>query len=145
VIDQRLRALTDQATRKQRLFGGWAALAIGLLSLVMMYRHPEQLRVPAWVAYAAMSSFVSAGCALLTGEYAATRNVAPWLGVLATIGLMVPPVWIALGPGPRDCAATLSFFSTTASDWVCRGAFGFGALIGLLVLFLMVRERWRGL
>ena len=134
--------MTDQPTRTQRLFGGWAALGIGVLSLVMMYLHPEQLRVPAWVAYAAMSSFVCAGGALLTGESAATRTVAPWLGVLATIALMVPAVWIAFGPGPRNCAAALAFFSTTASDWVCRGVFGFGALIGLLILFLMIASRF---
>ena len=113
---------------------------MGVFGLVMMVLHPEELRVPAWVALPAMSSFVWAGAALLAGEYQSARNIAPWLGVLATIGLLVPAAWIALGPGPRECTAVLPFFSTSASDWMCRGAFGLGALLGLLILILMLRR-----
>ena len=131
---------TDQPTRKGYLLGGWAALAIGVLGIVMMHLHPENLRVPGWVAYAAMSSFVWAGFALLMGEYAATRKAAPWPGVLATIGLIVPFAWIALGPGPMECTVMLPFLSTAAADWMCRGAFGFAALLGLLILFLAARR-----
>jgi hypothetical protein len=127
-------------SRKERLFAGGAAVAIGMLGLLMMHLHPENLRVPAWVAFPPMSAFVWAGCALLMGEYGATRRFAPWLGVLATIGLMVPAAWIAFGPGPRECTAILVFLSTAASDWACRGAFGLGALLGLLILVLMVRS-----
>lgn len=126
-------------SRKERLLAGWAAIAIGMLGLVMMYLHPENLRVPAWVGFPTMSAFVWAGCALLMGEYEATRKFAPLLSVLATIGLMVPMAWLAFGPGPRECTATLAFFSTTASDWLCRGAFGMAALLGLLILVLMAR------
>ena len=113
---------------------------MGVLTIVIMYLHPENLHVPAWVGFAAMSAFVWAGCSLVTGEYEATRKIAPWLGVLATLGLMVPFTWITLGPGPRECAAMLIFISTTASDWVCRGAFGFAALLGLLILVLFARR-----
>ena len=113
---------------------------MGVLTIVIMYLHPENLHVPAWVGFAAMSAFVGAGGSLLMGEYEATRKAAPWLGVLALIGLMVPFVWIAFGPGPRECAAMLVFISTIAPDWVCRGAFGFAALLGLLILVLFARR-----
>ena len=43
-------------------------------------------------------------------------------------------------PGPRACRASLPFFSTTASEWVCRGVFGIGALLVLLFLVLMARR-----
>jgi len=136
--------LTGTPTRKERLVGGWAALGIGVLTVAMMYLHPEQLRVPAWVGFAAASSFVWAGCALLTGEYDATRKFAPWLGVLATIGLMVPAAWIALGPGPMECTVMLPFLSAAAEDWMCRSAFGFAVMLGLLILVLAARRSLRG-
>lgn len=58
-----------EATRKQRLFAGWVVIAFGAFVLAVLPFHPENLRVPAWVAFPAMSSFVFGGCALVMGEY----------------------------------------------------------------------------
>jgi hypothetical protein len=128
------------ASRKERLFAGWASVGIGLFGLVMMSLRPEHLRVPAWVGLPAMSTFVWGGGAVLLGEHEATKGLAGWAALLAVLGLFVPAAWIAFGSGPRECAATLGIFSTRAVDWVCRGAFGVGALLVALLFVLMARQ-----
>lgn len=123
------------AARKERLIGGWVALAAGILVVGAMAATPERHHVPAWVGYAAGSTFAWAGAAILAGEFGRTRAIAPWLGFCALLGLVVPALWIAFGPGPRECTATLAFLlATGASEWFCRGAFGLGA--GLVVVLI---------
>jgi hypothetical protein len=128
------------ASRKERLLAGSAATALGVFGLVMMYRHPEGLRVPAWVGLPAMSTFVWGGCAILLREHEKTRGLADGAVLLTLIGLFTPAAWIAFGPGPRECTALLAFFSVRAGEWLCRGAFGAGALIVSLMLVLAARQ-----
>lgn len=130
----------EETTRKQRLFAGWVAIAFGMLVLIVMVRNPESFLVPAWVAYAAMSTFVSGGCALLLGEYEATRKWVVLAGFLTVIGLMVPALWVAFSPGPATCSVWLPFGGAEASDWICRGGFGlFAALCLVYLVFLGLR------
>jgi hypothetical protein len=126
-------------SRKERLLAGGAAVAVGLFGLVMMYRHPEGLRVPAWVGFPAMSTFVWGGSAILLREQETTR-LADGAVLLTIACLFTPAAWIAFGPGPRACAVMLSPLSTRAGEWVCRAAFGLGALIASLMLVLAARR-----
>ena len=110
---------------------------MGAGSAAGIYFHPQSLRAPAWVAYAAVSTFVFAGGALLAGAFGAKR-VVPWLGALITLGLLVPGLWVAFGPGGRDCSFSLGFLSGSASELVCRAGFGLGALLCLAFLVLLI-------
>jgi hypothetical protein len=67
--------LSAEPTRKQAIAIGCAAIALGAGSAAAIYLHPEGLRAPAWVAYAAVSTFVLAGAALLAGAFGARRLV----------------------------------------------------------------------
>lgn len=115
---------------------------LGVGVSLAIHLHPEQLRVPAWVAYAATASFALAGAALIAGALGAIKLV-HWLGVLIVTAMLVPFLWIALGPGPRNCGFSLGFVSGAASDWVCRAGFGTGALLGLVILALMIHQALR--
>lgn len=100
----------------------------------------QQLLVPAWVAYAAVSTFPLAGAALIAGTLGAARLVA-WLGMLLVAGLLVASLWVTLGPGPRNCSiGYLGNVGGQASDWFCRAGFGIGSIIGLAVLALLIRR-----
>jgi hypothetical protein len=128
--------------KRQRLTVGVAAAALGLAGAAAMYLRPESLRVPAWVGFSAMAAFIAVGGALIAGACEA-RRLEGWLGVLTVLGLVVPALWIAIGPGPMHCSVSLPFFTTAAADWLCRGAFGLGALLGLVILVLAVRRALR--
>jgi hypothetical protein len=127
-------------SRRERLLAGGAAIAIGSIGLILMYRHPEGLRVPAWVGFAAMSTFVWGGSAIVLRENEATAGFADGAVLLTIVGLFVPAAWIAFGPGPRECTAMLSVLSAPAGEWLCRGAFGLGALIVSLLFVLAARQ-----
>ena len=127
--------------RRQRLLGGVISTAVGLLTAVMIYLRPEALHVPAWVAYAACAAFVFAGLTIMAHEFALHR-IHAWLVVACVGTLLVPGAWVAFGPGVRECAVSGPFFSGIGTDLVCRGAFGFGAVLVAAILVLVV---WRAL
>jgi hypothetical protein len=113
-------------------------IAVGVSSAVTMYVHPEALRVPAWVAYAAVSSFPLCGAALLALAFGSKRLVT-LLGICVVVGLLVPFLWITFGPGPMDCSVSVIGVAGEASDWLCRAGFGLASLLGLVVLGLIIR------
>jgi hypothetical protein len=131
--------VSAEPTRRQAFVIGGFAIALGAISTVMIHLHPEGVRAPAWVAYAAVATFPLAGAALIAGALGAKRLV-PWLGVLITCGLLVPGLWVALGPGGRQCSFSFGFLGGTASELVCRTGFGVGALLCLVFLILLVRR-----
>ena len=135
-------AVENELSNRQRLTIGALLIVLGLSVSLAIYLHPQQLRVPAWVAYAATVSFVLGGAALIAGALGAIKLV-HWLGVLIVSAMLVPFLWIALGPGPMDCGFSLGFVSGAASDWVCRAGFGTGALLGLVVLGLIIHQAFR--
>jgi hypothetical protein len=93
---------------------GALPVALGAGVSLAIHFHPEQLRAPAWVAYAAGGSFALAGAALIAG-----------------------------GPGARECGFSLGFIAGEAPDLLCRVGFGLGALLGLFILALIVRQALR--
>ena len=113
-------------------------IAIGLLTITLVALYPEKLRVPAWVAYAALGTFPLAGTVILL-QTCGARRIAGWLALFLVAGLLVPGLWIAFGPGPMTCTVSLLGVSGAGSDWVCRLGFGIGSLIGAVVLAVLVR------
>jgi hypothetical protein len=130
-------------SRKTQLLGGAIALATGVLVAAMIYTHPEELRVPAWVAYTAAMVFVLAGLALLAGAWE-LGWLQRWGGAGVALALFFVSGWIAFGPGERECTVSMPFFRTFAADAVCRGAFGFGTLLVGLLLGLVAYRAIRG-
>jgi hypothetical protein len=124
------------------LVGGLAAIAVALVIAVMVRAHPEELRAPAWVAYVAASAFGFAGLSLLAGLVQAAR-LRDWLGVAVALSMLSISAWVALGPGERACSMSIGTFGMVPADIVCRGAFGFGSLLMVLLVFLAVRHAMR--
>ena len=127
---------------RKRLLGGFLSAVAGALTAVMIYRYPEQLHVPAWVAYSACSAFVFAGLTIIAYEPRLRRTHA-WLVVACTVALLVPGTWVAFGPGVRECSVSIPFFSTTGSELLCRGAFGLGAFTVAAILVWVVLRALR--
>jgi hypothetical protein len=50
---------------KHPVFAGWFFVVAGVLTAALVYRHPEALHAPAWVAYAACATFGLAGLAVV--------------------------------------------------------------------------------
>ena len=116
-----------------------AAIAAGVFVMVMVGSHPQGLRAPAWIGYAAGCAFILAGLTLVAGALRAPA-LQRWLGFAVAISLFTVSLWVAFGPGDRACALSMSFIQSVAPDAICRGAFGLGAvLVGLLIVVMLRR------
>jgi hypothetical protein len=132
--------------RRHRLVGGALAVAVGAAVVLALLFLPRGVHAPAWVVYAAAGAFVLAGATLIaqgTGHGVLAR----WLPSLVIACLVAPAAWIAFGTGPRRCMVSAWGFGSRLlgrhSDLLCRVAFGVGAVVGLLILLLAVREALR--
>ena len=125
--------------RRTQFIGAVVSVAAGLAVGFMIHLHPEGLRVPAWVAYVAAAAFVLAGLCLLAGAMEIPW-LQQWLGIAVTLSMLVVSLWIAFGPGERECSMSIPFVQTVAPDALCRGAFGIGALLVALFVGLLVRR-----
>ena len=134
--------MSAEPTRRQSIVVGIVAIAAGAGSALAIYLRPQALRAPAWVAYAAIATFVLAGASLLAGALGA-KWLARWLGVLIMCALLVPGLWIAVGPGARDCSFSLGFLSSVASELFCRAGFGLGPLLCVALLVLLVGRAFK--
>lgn len=94
----------------------------GGIAAAMIYRQPDQLHAPAWVAYTACAAFVLAGLAIIADGTGA---------------------WVAIGAGVRDGSVSVPFFGTVGSELLCRGAFGLGAVIVAALLVWVVLRALR--
>ena len=65
------------------------------------------------------------------------------MGPLIIASLAAIGTWIAFGPGERDISMSAPFFVGPASEWIGRGAFGFGAIVSWLAAALMARSAFR--
>ena len=125
--------------RRTQFIGAVVAVAAGLVAGSMIHLHPEGLRVPAWVAYVAATAFVLAGLCLFAGALEIDW-LQQWLGIAVTLSMLVVSLWIAFGPGARECSMSIPFVQTVAPDALCRGAFGIGALLVALFIGVFVRR-----
>jgi hypothetical protein len=135
-------AVENGLSRRQRLSIGGLLVALGAGLSLAIYLQPQQLRVPAWVAHSATAAFALAGAALIAGALGAMKLV-HWLGALIVAAMLVPALWVAFGPGPRECGISLGPASGTGSEWICRTGFGLGALLGLVILALIIHQALR--
>ena len=104
----------------------------------------EKMNAPRWVVFLVGSLFFMAGMWILlqaiVGEAAATA-FGTVVGLTFFIGLAAVGHWMAFGGGDRnDCGGGISAlgfgFSSGASDFECRAAFGYGAI---LMDFILLR------
>jgi hypothetical protein len=114
----------------------------GGITAAFIYRRPDLLHAPAWVAYTACAAFVLAGLAIIA-DGTALRSTHAWLAVACTAALLVPGAWVAFGPGVRQCSVSIPFFSTVGSELLCRGAFGLGSVIVAAMLVWVVLRAGR--
>jgi hypothetical protein len=129
--------------RRSRTIFGWVAVLAGAGTAGIAYwQPPYDTDAPRWVIYTACAAFVLVGLSLIVPENTHPR-INAWLAVGFIAALMVPGAWIALGSGPRACTVSLPFSSGTGSDTLCRGVFGFGALIVAVFLVWAVVNAWR--
>ena len=118
---------------------GLLAILAGCACAAAIYAHPEQLKVPAWVAYAAALAFVFAGIAMALQPIASPRL---YNGIIALLlaCMLAPPAWIAFWPGTRMCSASVFGWASLTGDTVCRATFGLGAIVVALLLLMAI---WR--
>jgi len=117
----------------KRRWVGLALVTLGLLSVVLIYSHPEKLRAPGWVAYSAALSFVCAGIMVFVHALVSPRVYA-WLAVGLLSIMSLVPAWVAFGSGKRECQSALPLFGELG----CRIAFGVGAALMLCIVVLAV-------
>lgn len=118
---------------------GVVAILAGLSTASLIYLHPEQLLVPAWVAYSACMAFVIAGWALLA-QADSGRQYYRWL-VVALIGTMlVPALWATLGASSQTCSAAIVGVVFIPSEMVCRVVWGVSAAILFILFFWSIRR-----
>ncbi|HEX2546282.1 MAG TPA: hypothetical protein VHL79_15490 [Ramlibacter sp.] len=131
---------------RQRSLAGWCAIGAGGFIAWMVHRHPEGLRAPAFVAYAAAAAFALAGLSILAGERWKAW-VQGWAAVVLVACLVTPAVWIAFGSGERRCSLGLAHgllhLAGASSETACRVAFGIAAVLGVAILLLYVRHALR--
>jgi hypothetical protein len=128
---------TPAADRRARLTSACLLVAVGLGVAVVVTLAPQHLRVPAWVVYSAAAVFVFAGLGVFARP---GSRMSTFLSTLVAAGLMAPGLWIALGPGSRECTVGVPFLEGVATGAVCRAAFGAGALIlAAVAVALLVR------
>jgi hypothetical protein len=129
-------------SRRTQLIGAVAAIATGLVIGFMIHAHPDGLRAPAWVAYAAASEFVLADLCLQAGILGVSR-LQRWLGIAVTLPLLAVSSWVAFGPGEGAYSMSIPFLDSVAPEALCRGAFGAGSILIGLFLGLSVRRALR--
>jgi hypothetical protein len=123
----------------RNLYSGAVAVAAGVLTAVLIYVHPESLRVPRWVAYVACGAFVLAGFAVIAQSGGASVAYR-WLVVGVIGAMLVPPLWAALGVSPPTCSAEVLGSLIIPAGVACRALWAVSSLL-LAVIFIMV-VRW---
>lgn len=109
----------------------------------------DRMNAPRWVVFLAGSLFFMAGMWLLLQTLVGEAKALAFgsiVGVALYLGLTLMANWVAFGSGAREgCSGGVSAlgigFESGASDFECRAAFGYGALL-LDVLLLRGIAWW---
>lgn len=134
--------MTTTARDAPRWLGPLLVL-VGPALALMVHLHPERLRAPAWVVYAAAAAFSLCGVALVVQRWRPSARLHAWLGVAVVACLLTPMAWIALAGGEGECRVRLLGLVMPGGAWLCRAAFAVGAALGVLILALFVRQALR--
>ncbi|GAB2524556.1 hypothetical protein [Lysobacter humi (ex Lee et al. 2017)] len=128
-------------TPSQLKSAGAALLVLAALFSALVAFQPEGLKAPAWLAYLAAAILALAGTLALARAYG-RHMLADGLACAVLGGMLLVGLWIALGPGPRQCVSRIpstGALVSAVSETTCRSAFGFGALLIAGMLALAVR------
>lgn len=128
--------MPEDARQLQRM--GIVMLLVGAFVAAMVTLHPQALKAPAWVAYLCAGVFALAGATALARAWQ-HPVLADGLVCLVLAGMLLAGLWIAVGPGSRQCLAGVFRASGMISEAACRAAFGLGALVVGAMLALAVR------
>ena len=115
--------------RTRTAWFGVLTVAAGALAAAGIHWHPEQLNAPEWAGYSACLAFVFVGLSVVA-EANARPRAAAWLALGFLGALVLAAMWVGFGPGSRECSFWLSSIAGISTDWICRGVFGLGAVIG---------------
>lgn len=112
---------------------------VGLAGAIAIYRQPEGLQVPLWLALTACFSFLLSGIALSlkTTRY---RRLFHWTVVLLLLCMGAIPAWLTLGSGASTCTASPPVISSILG---CRFVFGVSTAVILLFLLLAIKDAIR--
>ncbi len=127
--------IPSEMPRVDTLFGCVVAL-IGIAVAIAIYRQPESLQVPLWLALTACLCFVLSGIALSLKSTHYTRMY-QWSVVVLLLCMACIPAWLALGSGARTCTATIPLID---SNLGCRLAFGVATAFMLPILLLAIKH-----
>jgi hypothetical protein len=132
----------DGSQKKRNAAAGAALLGLATALCALMQAYPERLKVPAPVGYVAVAIVALAGLLALANAQG-RRDIGRWLAVALLSCMVVPSAWIALGPGRRTCSAAVGAVFGVVSDGTCRGAFGIGALLGCVLVWIALKDALR--
>ena len=129
--------------RNGNLLIGALASLMGVGVALAIYLRPDGLRVPALVAYAAAAAFILVGLVVFAMETRRAR-LHGWLIVALLAAMFTPAAWVAFGPGERACTVAPGFLEILATRALCRAAFGLGAALLAVMLFVAYRAARAG-
>lgn len=126
------------------IIGGFIVLS----ALDIIPNDPDSFNAPRWVVAVAGSIFVLAGASIFASNIATqfpenklAQSAQFFLGLLITLGLAVPFIWVGFGSGERQFSSSLSFgsFSTSGQgdELFGRCIFGGGGLFALVFAIAM--------
>lgn len=132
-------APVDELSPTRQVALGCAIAGVGLVTAWIVHTHPERLRAPIWLVFAACSCFVIAGAAVALRPFSSRRAYAWAMAVLLAVMTAIPG-WIAFGPGERHCASSLF---VPLAEFGCRIALGVSAAImaGLTVIAVALAHK----
>jgi hypothetical protein len=125
--------------KKTNIRIGILLVAIGVLTSIMIYLNPQELKAPAWVVYTAMGSFVLAGASIIFHSFGKDRYSTYMVGLIL-ISFTVIGGWIGFGSGVRSCSISIPGIASASPGWLCRGVFGFGTIVCGMITFFIWRK-----
>lgn len=118
---------------------GAITAVVGIAGAIAIYRHPESLQVPLWLAMIACFCFVLSGIALSLKTTRFTR-LFQWNIVFILLCMGSIPAWLTFGNSVGSCSASLPLITSPIG---CRLAFGVSTVLTLLILVSAVKAAVR--